>query len=70
AAVIALGAYLVTEEVRTLLHPQERPGVSPSVLAPLPPELAAHRISGGDNTGNTGNTAARTVSAESTQSFR
>ena len=70
AAVIALGAYLVTEEVRTLLHPRERPGVSPSVLAPLPPELAAHRVSGGDNTGNTANTAAHAASAESAQSFR
>lgn len=53
AAVIALGAYLVTEEVRTLLHPQERHGAAPSVLAPLPAELAAHRVSADDNADNT-----------------
>ena len=60
AAVMALGAYLVTEEVRSLLHPQERHVVSASVLAPLPPELSAHRVPGGDNVDHA---AAHTASA-------
>jgi hypothetical protein len=42
AATIALGAYLITEEVRTLLQPRGRQTTPPSALAPLPPELAAH----------------------------
>lgn len=50
AATIALGAYLVTEEVRTLLHPQAQRGMPASVLAPLPPELVAHQVSGGGST--------------------
>ena len=43
AASVALGAYLVTEEVRTLLHPREQRGTPSSALAPLPPELVAHK---------------------------
>ncbi len=42
AATIALGAYLITEEVRTLLQPRGRQTTPPSALAPLPPELTAH----------------------------
>lgn len=42
AATIALGAYLITKEVRTLLQPRGRQTTPPSALAPLPPELAAH----------------------------
>jgi len=42
AATIALGAYLITEEVRTLLQPRGGQTTPPSALAPLPPELAAH----------------------------
>lgn len=42
AATIALGAYFVTEEVRTLLQPRAAYTTPPSALAPLPPELAAH----------------------------
>ncbi|HEY1389992.1 MAG TPA: hypothetical protein VGF38_15745 [Ktedonobacterales bacterium] len=47
AACVALGAYLVTEEVRTLLHPREQRGMPSSALAPLPPELIAHQTSAG-----------------------
>lgn len=43
AAAIALGAYLVTAEVRTLLHPRAPEAPTQSALAPLPEEIAAHR---------------------------
>jgi hypothetical protein len=44
AATIALGAYLITEEVRTLLQPRGAVVTPPSALAPLPPELAVHMV--------------------------
>ncbi|HEV8194199.1 MAG TPA: hypothetical protein VGP82_22345 [Ktedonobacterales bacterium] len=46
AATIALGAYLLTEEVRTLLQPRGAFVTLPSALAPLPPELSAHMMAG------------------------
>jgi len=48
AASVALGAYLVTEEVRTLLHPREQRSMPLSALAPMPPELVAHKASAGE----------------------
>jgi hypothetical protein len=44
AAAIALGAYLVTTEARSLLTKQAGRGESHSVQAPLPEEIAAHRV--------------------------
>lgn len=41
SAALALGAYLVVEEARVLLHPHEAAPELRSALAPLPPELAA-----------------------------
>lgn len=41
-AALALGAYLVAEEVRLLLHPRQPAQAAQSVLAPLPPQLEAH----------------------------
>lgn len=38
-AALALGAYLVTEEVRHLLHPRQPAQATQSVLAPFPPQL-------------------------------
>lgn len=43
AAAIALGAYLVSAEVRTLLHPSAPETPMQSALAPLPEEVAARR---------------------------
>lgn len=44
AAAIALGAYLVSAEVRTLLHPRAPGAPMQSALAPLPEEVATHRV--------------------------
>lgn len=41
SAALALGAYLVVEEARVLLHPRDSAHDPHSVLAPLPSELAA-----------------------------
>lgn len=41
SAALALGAYLVVEEARVLLHPHEAVPDLRSALAPLPPELMA-----------------------------
>ena len=44
AAAIALGAYLVTAEARSLLTKQTSKGEMHSVQAQLPAEIAAHRV--------------------------
>ncbi len=41
SAALALGAYLVVEEARALLHPHKSEPTAHSALPPLPPELAA-----------------------------
>jgi hypothetical protein len=46
SAALALGAYLVAEEARALLHPHQAAPALHSVLAPLPPELAVFMTSG------------------------
>lgn len=46
-AAIAIGALLVAEEARLLLQPHQPRRPTESVLAPLPPELAAHLLGGG-----------------------
>jgi hypothetical protein len=47
SAALALGGYLVVEEARALLHPHQEVPELGSVLAPLPPELAAITTTGG-----------------------
>jgi hypothetical protein len=42
SAALALGAYLVVEEARALVHPHEVAAALHSALAPLPPELSAY----------------------------
>jgi hypothetical protein len=42
AAALAVGAYLVTAEVRLLLHPHEVRTAPRSALAPLPSEIVIH----------------------------
>lgn len=41
-AAMALGAYLVAEEVRLLLHPRQPAEATQSVLAPFPPQITVH----------------------------
>lgn len=43
-AAMALGAYLVAEEVRLLLHPRQPVDAPQSVLAPYPSELTVHEL--------------------------
>lgn len=44
ATAVALGAYLITAELRTLLHKREVESALRSAQAPLPEDIAAHRV--------------------------